>query len=172
MSDLIENRYRLLKPGELIEDGDEWARNWNPEADDDDWSKTKNIGGRVSKDGPNIYRRLIAVRHYRYLEVGERVNPDTDQYYSTMYSTWKRSSCRLRQTKHGTKYRKLIAESIPNDKETYVPISPDWGEATADIRGFLSGRNRHITINKSNYCWDGSVDFTKQHCVSVSVEEV
>ena len=116
-------------------------------------------------------------KQYRFLEVGELIEEGDEWIPDKNTGLWRKSLWRksyppIRQKKHGNKYRRLIPERKPNDKETYVPISPDWGEATADISGYLSNRDRHITIDKSNYCWDGSVDLTKQHCISVSVEEV
>ena len=170
MSDLVEKQYRFLEVGELIKEGDEWTRNWNPEADDVDWSQLTNVDRRVPESSPNIYRRQVNIKHYRYLKVGERINPNTDQFYSKSVGMWRSTNCRLKQTLYGIKYRRPI-ESKPNE-ETDVSSSTDRGETSTDSSSNQSNRNRHITINKSDYCWDGSVDLTKQHCISVSVEEV
>ena len=167
MSDLKEEQYRFLKIGEVIRGSDRWEAYKGGNV----WSSSSRIGKRVDEDSPK-YRRLVTVKYYRYLEVGERVNPNTDQYYSRMDSSWKRSSCRIRQKRYGTKYRRLTAERKLNDEETNVPISPDRREASTDSSSKQSDRDRHVTIDKSNYRWDGSVDLTKQHCISVSVEEV
>jgi len=115
----------------------------------------------------------MSKKQYRFLEVGELIKTGDEWRAHNNSHHWKKSICEGYPVgpKDQNCYRRLISESKPNE-ETYIPISPDWGEATADIRGYLSGRNRHITIDKSNYRWDGSVDFTKQHCISVSVEEI
>ena len=117
------SKYRILKVGELIQDGDEWIRERLRGGNWDNWTQTMNSGGRVHKNGPDIYRRLI--------------NKESE-----------------------------------TNEETNLPNSTDRGEASTDSSSDQPNRDRHITIDKSNYCWDGSVDLTKQHCISVSVEEV
>ena len=174
MSDLVEKQYRFLRAGEFIKEGDEWARNWNPEADDDDWSKTKNINRCVSGAGPNIYRRLVTVKHYRYLKVGEIIKVgDEWSHKENSPNDWIQTTningC-VRESNNQI-YRRLISESKPNE-ETNISDSTDRRETSTVSSSNQSNRDRHVTIDKSNYCWDGSVDLTKQHCISVSVEEV
>ena len=110
----------------------------------------------------------VEKQHYRYLKVGELIKR-SDEFFNG--GEW------LRTTSEGTRvmcrnyYRRSITES-KTDEETDVSSSTDRRETATDSSSDKSNRNRHITIDKSNYCWDGSVDFTKQHCISVSVEEV
>ena len=115
-------------------------------------------------------------KQYRFLEVGELIEEGDEWIPDKNTGLWRKSLWRkvhppIRQKKHGNKYRRLIPESKPNE-ETNIPDSTDRRETSTDSSSDQPNRDRHITIDKSNYCWDGSVDLTKQHCISVSVEEV
>ena len=113
-------------------------------------------------------------KQYRYLETGELIEPGDEWRAHDNLHYWKKSICEGHPvgSENRNCYRRLIPESRPNDEETDVPISTDRGEAPTDSSSDKPNRNRHITVNKSDYCWDGTVDLTKQHCISVSVEEI
>ena len=160
MSDLVEREFRFLEIGELIEKGDEWSITGNA------WLTTSRSGKRVCEE-IRKYRRLI-IKHYRYLEVGELIEKG-DEFFNG--GEW------LSTTSEGTRvmcrdyYRRLIPESEIND-ETDVPSSIDREGVSTDSSSIQPDRDRHITIDKSNYRWDGTTDLTKQYCISVSVEEI
>ena len=168
MSDLVEKQFRFLRPDELIKDGDEW----NTKDSNNDWKYSWRSSIHTGKCAyilkNNTYRRQVGVKHYRYLEVGECIK-EGDEYYNT--GKWWNVSNNGVHVMHRKYYRRLISESKP-DEETYVPISTNRRETSTDSSSIQSNRDRHITIDKSNYRWDGSIDLTKQHCISVSVEEV
>jgi len=116
-------------------------------------------------------------KQYRFLEVGELIQ-DGDEWIrkwlqESKNDIWERTTNGgMYVHKSGPNiYRRLIKESKSNE-ETDVSISTDRRETATDSSSDKSNRNRHITINKSDYCWNGSVDLTKQHCISVSVEEI
>ena len=115
----------------------------------------------------------LVEKQYRFLEVGERIQSGDEWRAHGSTGTWRPTICEGAPMTVQDKncYRRLISESETNE-ETDIPNSTDRGEASTDSSSNQSNRDRHITINKSNYCWNGSVDLTKQHCISVSVEEV
>ena len=115
----------------------------------------------------------MSEKQYRYLETGELIKAGDEWRAHDNSHYWKKSICEGYPvgSENQNCYRRLIKESKPNEK-TNVPINTDRRETSTDSSSDQPNRNRHITIDKSNYCWDGSVDLTKQHCISVSVEEV
>ena len=119
----------------------------------------------------------MSEKQYRFLEVGELIQKGDEWnrkwFHEGEGGNWtpSRNIGEHVRLSSDNVYRRLIPESETNE-ETDVSSSTDRGETATDSSSIKSNRDRHITIDKSNYCWDGSVDFTKQHCISVGVEEV
>ena len=171
MSGLIEKQYRFLKIGEVVQNGDEWDAGITEHI----WVPSNRVGRPVF-EGENSYRRL-EIKHYRFLKVGELIQ-DGDEWIREWlqesdeddWTLTNNTGLRIPISSQNI-YRRPIPESKTHEK-TNVPISTARGETSTDSSSEQPDRDRHITINKSNYCWDGSVDLTEQHCISVSIEAV
>jgi hypothetical protein len=95
--------YRLLKHGEIIQEGDDFRRN------DGGWSPTTAPGAAVSIPGDVYRRKVVAEPSFRILEVGERLRAGDEGWDR---ETWKQT--------------KVPGSIVPRDVVYRRKLTPDF----------------------------------------------